>query len=173
MHLFVPLTVSETSKKRFICAFMLLNYIFPRRFAYFALLFLSLACFSRIFCYLPGFDCNIRGSSATFTLKRINIAQLQWNNGSKEYNKNNNNNGSSSSSGRRQRIEWHKWKNRTIVCIVVIVVCCYCMRAYASELKSRIQTIDWRKFKKCDVIWLTRRDEVRPCKQLVSNTETK
>lgn len=40
MHLFVPLTVSKTSKKRFICAFMLLNYIFPRRFAYFALLFL-------------------------------------------------------------------------------------------------------------------------------------
>lgn len=41
MHLFVPRMVSKTSKKRFICAFMLLNYIFPRRFAYFALLFFA------------------------------------------------------------------------------------------------------------------------------------
>lgn len=44
MHLFVPRTVSKTSKKRFICAFMLLNYIFPRRFAYFALLFFLCRC---------------------------------------------------------------------------------------------------------------------------------
>lgn len=88
MHLFVPATVSKTSKKRFICAFMLLNYIFPRRFAYFALLFHSLslslshslslpfcvrsptrlmllslcsAC-CVLFSQQPGFDCNIRGS---------------------------------------------------------------------------------------------------------------